>query len=256
MNGVGKEHINNIVWYMRVRWLLEVIFVKDAEARDNWTLLWAQWFHVWSACHFEVMTLLENAHWGKRVKSISTCLLRQCQAPFHCKAQAPPPILLLQVEFYVHLETLLRVWKVRRPVRVLNLLESGTILLITFRFPSPFLLEYLLVSSFILLLPHRKNENIKYFEHICLSLEKYITLILTSVTQLVPEALPWNQKVERSIPGQGTNSYLSCKFDSWSLISDPWSLVQAPVIPGPGACGRQPINVFLSHWCFSLSPPL
>lgn len=149
MNGVGREHINNIILRMRLRWLLGVMFV-DAEARDNWTSLWVQWFRVWFACHFEEMTLSKNAHWGKRV-------LRQCQAPFHCKAQVPPPILLLQVELYAHPEILLAVWKVRRLVRILNLLGSATFLLITCGFPSLCLPEYLFVSSFILLLPHRKN---------------------------------------------------------------------------------------------------
>ena len=44
-----------------------------------------------------------------------------------------------------------------------------------------------------------------------------------------------NQKVAGSIPSQGT--YLGCSS-----------------VPGRGVYGRQPINVSLSHWCFSSSP--
>ena len=51
------------------------------------------------------------------------------------------------------------------------------------------------------------------------------------------ECCPICQKVVGSIPSQGT--YLGCRFN-----------------PQLGAYKRQPIDVFLTHWCFSLSPLL
>lgn len=84
--------------------LLEVVFVEGSGAGIKaQTLFLVQWFHVWPACHFEVMTLLESVHSGKSVTSISTCLRWRYQSPFHCKAKVPQSILLHGVGFHAYL---------------------------------------------------------------------------------------------------------------------------------------------------------
>lgn len=65
----------------------------------------------------------------------------QCQAPFHSSAKAPQPLLLLWVEFSARPGNSLGVLNGGRMSQVLNLLVSGSFLLIIFRAPSPFLPE-------------------------------------------------------------------------------------------------------------------